>query len=350
MRARGRAAAGEGDEQVEVVGVLHRAGAEHGVGVHDGVRLGPHDLLRERRPGRQQVGGAGVRRLDAEGHQGVRHQLRRLADVRADSEVAPAPPVHEDRVRRRGDPHGAAGRRQPLRERQAGRALVEAAVDVPEPDVHELRGTFEPRRLQDDAHRRPRALAVRPGEDALVLLGERDLLVPGGSRLRRHRARRVHDAVGDRDRRGRAHRREVLLGEPRHRDGRPEQLAGDDDAQGQDRLVVPEDQRRRGRPVHEHLDHDAAARARSAPARDREHPAGDALPVERVVDVGDDAGERVDAAHEAQRDVREEHLAGGRAGHEALADEGGRHTPTLPSGVARGKPGRARRAGRDPRP
>lgn len=325
VRARRRRPAGQGDEQVEVVGVLHRAGAEDRVGVDDRVGLRPDDLLREPRPGGEQVRRAGVRGLDAEGHQGVGHEVRGFTDLRADAEPAPAPPVDEQGVHRRRDPHGAAGRGQPLGEGQAGRALVEAAVDVAHLHVDEVGGALEPGGLQHDPHRRPGALAVLPGEDPFVVRGERDrrvlLVVRCG---RRDLADRVDDAVRDGSGRRPAQRGEVVARQPQHGDAGPEQLAGDDHAEGEDRLVVTEHEGRRGRAVHEHLDDDAAARARPAAAGDRQDLAGDARAVQRVVDVGHHPGDRVDAAHEAQRDVREQDVPRARAGDEALTDERGR--------------------------
>ena len=87
-----------GDQDVQVVGVLHGPGAEHGVGVDHGVGLGPGDLLATGRWTVEQVGGAGVRRSHPEPEVCIGHGLGRLAELRGNAVLPPAAAVDAEGV------------------------------------------------------------------------------------------------------------------------------------------------------------------------------------------------------------------------------------------------------------
>lgn len=96
-------ATGQSGQHFEKVGVLHGARAEHAVGIHDRVGLGPGDLLAQ--PGRpgQVVGRARVADARTHVHIGLGQRVGGLGLVRRHALRAPVAAVHRNGVERGGN-------------------------------------------------------------------------------------------------------------------------------------------------------------------------------------------------------------------------------------------------------
>ncbi|MCY1297572.1 hypothetical protein D9M70_470160 [compost metagenome] len=170
VAAHPRRAAGDGDADVEVVGVLQGPRAEHAVGVHHGIGLGPDHLLAKPRSAVEQVGRTGEAGVRAHRQVGVAERARRLAEFGVDAQFAPAALVHRDRIEGGRHAHSRAPFHQAAGEAQARRAGVDAAVDVRLGDVHQLARALQFGDAQEDAHRHFRGLAMAPFEHLAVAL------------------------------------------------------------------------------------------------------------------------------------------------------------------------------------
>ena len=191
------------DENVQIVGVLHRPGADHRVGEDDRVGFGPGDLLAAGRRVVEQVGGAGVRRGHPEPQVRVGQSLGRFAEFRGDALVPPAAPVDAQGVHARRHRDLAAQLDQPLGEPQTRRALVEAAVDVAAVDVDQIVRALQLRGPDDHPDGQSGGLAEGPGQHLVVVVGQSEIgQVQIGQRSRRcrwgGRIRHRHRPVADR--------------------------------------------------------------------------------------------------------------------------------------------------------
>ena len=163
-----RRATGEGAADIHEVGVLVGACAEHAVGEEHRVGLGPDDLFAGTRAVVEQVGRAGEAGLRAHVEIGLGQGRGWLAEGGGYALFAPAALVHGDGVEGGRYPHPGTEVAQGLGEAQAGRAGVDASVDVRALDLDQPLRALQRRHAQDDAHRQARGFAVFAGEQGLV--------------------------------------------------------------------------------------------------------------------------------------------------------------------------------------
>ena len=161
--------AGDRRAHVDERAVQLGACPEHGVGEHHRVGLVPRDLVAEPGPPGEMVGRAGQRLLAAHPEVEV-HELANLREAGASAPVGRA--VQEVRrrgIQRRRHRQPCPRAREPAGEVEPCRAGGVAAPDVGGADVDEPRCARDLGRLDDEAHREPRAVAGVSGEQSAVM-------------------------------------------------------------------------------------------------------------------------------------------------------------------------------------
>lgn len=277
--------------------------------------------------GGEQIGRAGEAGLRPHGQIGVRLPFHLGGALRRDAQRTPLATIDRDRVERRRDCHPGPELAQALRDRDADRPGVDAAVEMALADVDQPRGALQLRHRQHDAHRELPGGPLRAVQHRAVTCGEVEVDVGQrrqiAHRCRRGRAERGDLSVADGGVRCRGQGREGAAIETDHRHASAEQGVRDERAQRQDGLVLAEHDGGRRRPVHDEFEQHGASRAGSAAARNGEDPAGDALAVQRMLAVHDHSRLRCNPAPEAQAEACVQHGPRGVAGDQRLAAETG---------------------------
>ena len=160
-----------GDRRADVdeVAVAVRPRAQHRVGEHDRVRLGPGDVLAERRTTFELIRRAGPGRPAAHGDVGV-HQAPSLDAVSASSRTRPGcSRSSEETFRVVGTATLRPSCEQRLGEVQPRPAVIQAAVDVRGGDVDQAVGLPDAGHVDQDPHGECRGLAATAVEHLAVV-------------------------------------------------------------------------------------------------------------------------------------------------------------------------------------
>jgi len=172
MATNQRRTAGEGDANIQIVGVFERACAKHAVGVNHRVGFGPDDLLARLGRAVEQVRRAGEAQLRAHGHIRIAQRTGRHAERRVYAQFTPAPLVYGNRIKSGGHSYLGAPFNQLLGKAQARRPGINAAVDMGLGNVNQLPGTLQLRHAQHDLHRDLGRLSVTTVEQCPIVLGQ----------------------------------------------------------------------------------------------------------------------------------------------------------------------------------